>query len=94
MSFEYNPRTENPRRILRRRDRTKCHTDLAHSASLPAPAYAGPGDPAQNRTNFCPKYKAPGACQKSPSGAFLTSCFQNCKINFCIMILQFCRCGG
>ena len=40
-------------RILRRRDRTKCHTDLAHSASLPAPAYAGPGDPAQNHTNFC-----------------------------------------
>ena len=26
--------------------------------------------------------------------AFLPSCFQNCKINFCIMILQFCRCGG
>ena len=25
---------------------------------------------------------------------FLTSCFQNCKINFCSMILQFCRCGG
>ena len=26
--------------------------------------------------------------------AFSPSCFQNCKINFCIMILQFCRCGG
>ena len=24
----------------------------------------------------------------------LTSCFQNCKIEFCIIILQFCRCGG
>ena len=24
----------------------------------------------------------------------LTSCFQNCKIEFCSMILQFCRCGG
>ncbi|MFR4995252.1 MAG: hypothetical protein ACLTCV_11685 [Oscillospiraceae bacterium] len=26
--------------------------------------------------------------------AFLTSCFQNCKIEFCSIILQFCRCGG
>ena len=26
--------------------------------------------------------------------AFSPSCFQNCKVNFCIMILQFCRCGG
>ena len=25
---------------------------------------------------------------------FWTSCFQNCKIKFCSMILQFCRCGG
>ena len=24
----------------------------------------------------------------------LTSCFQNCKIEFCSIILQFCRCGG
>ena len=32
--------------------------------------------------------------KKSPSGAFSPSCFQNCKINFCSMILQFCRCGG
>ena len=24
----------------------------------------------------------------------LTSCFQNCKIEFCRIILQFCRCGG
>ena len=30
------------------------------------------------------------SCQKS----FLTSCVQNCKIEFCIIILQFCRCGG
>ena len=25
---------------------------------------------------------------------FSPSCFQNCKIEFCIIILQFCRCGG
>ena len=25
---------------------------------------------------------------------FSPSCFQNCKINFCSMILQFRRCGG
>ena len=24
----------------------------------------------------------------------LTSCFQNCKIEFCSIILQFCRCSG
>ena len=33
------------------------------------------------------------ACQKVPSG-FLPSCFQNCKMKFCSIILQFCRCGG
>ena len=25
---------------------------------------------------------------------FSPSCFQNCKIEFCSIILQFCRCGG
>ena len=25
---------------------------------------------------------------------FSPNCFQNCKINFCSTILQFCRCGG
>ena len=25
---------------------------------------------------------------------FSPSCFQNCKIQFCSIILQFCRCGG
>ena len=34
------------------------------------------------------------ACQKSPSVTFSPSCFQNCKIEFCSIILQFCRCGG
>ena len=37
------------------------------------------------------------ACQlvkKVPSGLFSPSCFPNCKIKFCSMILQFCRCGG
>jgi hypothetical protein len=34
------------------------------------------------------------ACQKSPSRAFSPSCFWNCKIKFCNIILQFCRCGG
>ena len=33
------------------------------------------------------------ACRKVPSG-FLPSCFQNCKMKFCSIILQFCRCGG
>ena len=31
---------------------------------------------------------------KKSRWAFSPSCFPNCKINFCIMILQFCRCGG
>ena len=31
--------------------------------------------------------------KKVPSG-FLPSCFQNCKMKFCSIILQFCRCGG
>ena len=31
---------------------------------------------------------------KSPFGLFRQACFQNCKIEFCIIILQFCRCGG
>ena len=37
------------------------------------------------------------ACQlvkKVPSGLFSSSCFPNCKIKVCSMILQFCRCGG
>ena len=42
-----------------------------------------------------PGAEAPGsACQKSPFGPFSPSCFQNCKIKLCSMILQFCRCGG
>ena len=32
--------------------------------------------------------------KKSPSGAFSPSCFQNCKMKFCSIILQFCRCSG
>ena len=40
-----------------------------------------------------PAVRSP-ACQKSPFGPFSPSCFQNCKISFCIFILQFCRCGG
>ena len=31
---------------------------------------------------------------KKSCWTFSPSCFQNCKINFCSMILQFCRCGG
>ena len=38
---------------------------------------------------------APRLClSKKSLWTFLTSCFQNCKINFCSIILQFCRCGG
>ena len=38
---------------------------------------------------------APRLClSKKYLWTFLTSCFQNCKINFCSIILQFCRCGG
>ena len=44
---------------------------------------------------FC---AGPGCPLPSLSKKFLwtfwTSCFQNCKIKFCSMILQFCRCGG
>ena len=33
--------------------------------------------------------------KKVPLGFFAKLlCYQNCKINFCSMILQFCRCGG
>ena len=31
---------------------------------------------------------------KKSCWTFSPSCYQNCKINFCSMILQFCRCGG
>ena len=38
---------------------------------------------------------APRLClSKKSLWTFLTSCFKNCKINFCSIILQFCRCGG
>ena len=30
---------------------------------------------------------------KKSCWTFSPSCYQNCKINFCSMILQFCRCG-
>ena len=37
----------------------------------------------------------PGAASlPRPLWTPLTSCFPNCKIKFCSMILQFCRCGG
>ena len=37
----------------------------------------------------------PGAASlPRPLWTPLTSCFQNCKIEFCSIILQFCRCGG
>ena len=50
------------------------------------------------RLGRCLASRAPGNAggslsKKVPSG-FLPSCFQNCKISFCIFILQFCRCGG
>ncbi len=43
-----------------------------------------------------PEAQASGSFSLSKKSlwAFSPSCFQNCKINFCSMILQFCRCGG
>ena len=43
-----------------------------------------------------PEAQASGnfSLSKKSLWAFSPSCFQNCKINFCSMILQFCRCGG
>ena len=36
----------------------------------------------------------PFSLTKSPFGPFRQAAFQNCKIEFCSIILQFCRCGG
>ena len=43
-----------------------------------------------------PEAQASGSFSLSKKSlwAFSPSCFQNCKIKFCSMILQFCRCGG
>ena len=43
-----------------------------------------------------PEAQASGnfSLSKKSLWAFSPSCFQNCIINFCSMILQFCRCGG
>ena len=43
-----------------------------------------------------PEAQASGnfSLSKKSLWAFSPSCFQNCKIKFCSMILQFCRCGG
>ena len=35
-----------------------------------------------------------GSLSKKSLRPFSPSCFQNCKIKLCSMILQFCRCGG
>ena len=40
------------------------------------------------------RHASPRLVKKVPSGLFSPSCFPNCKIKFCSMILQFCRCGG
>ena len=43
-----------------------------------------------------PEAQASGnfSLSKKSLWAFSPSCFQNCKIDFCSIILQFCRCGG
>ena len=41
-----------------------------------------------------PPRAALSACQRKSLRAFSPSCFPNCKIKSCSMILQFCRCGG
>ena len=50
------------------------------------------GGPIKNRRRGARPRAA--ACQKSPFGLFRQAAFQNCKISFCVFILQFCRCGG
>ena len=37
---------------------------------------------------------APCSLSKKSLRDFSPSCFQNCKMKFCSIILQFCRCGG
>ena len=49
------------------------------------------------RMAFCtrdPEHFLRVSLSKKSLRAFLPSCFPNCKIKFCSMILQFCRCGG
>ena len=50
-------------------------------------------DPIRNNTS--PGASHRGFClSKKSLWTFSPSCFQNCKIEFCSIILQFCRCGG
>ena len=44
--------------------------------------------------NGCGTIPHPFSLTKSPFGPFRQAAFQNCKIEFCSIILQFCRCGG
>ena len=41
-----------------------------------------------------PAHPEPGCLSKKSLRDFSPSCFQNCKMKFCSIILQFCRCGG
>ena len=41
-----------------------------------------------------PAHPEPGCLSKKSLWTFSPSCFQNCKMKFCSIILQFCRCGG
>ena len=60
------------------------------------PAEVPPGRCAKEFRIRCgqPVIRPGAASLPRPLWTPLTSCFQNCKIEFCSMILQFCRCGG
>ena len=62
---------------------------------------AGPGCPLPYNARVAAlKKQAQGSTSlrhslsKKSLRAFSPSCSQNCKISFCVFILQFCRCGG
>ena len=46
------------------------------------------------KNGSCGFAAAPCSLSKKSLRDFSPSCFQNCKMKFCSIILQFCRCGG
>ena len=83
-----------------RNDNSGVHTILT-MACTDRQHCAGPGCPLPYNARVAAlKKQAQGSTSlrrslsKKSLRAFSPSCFQNCKISFCVFILQFCRCGG
>ena len=86
---------------MTRQESARCTSALARLNCPPRGAQGTPLHfPSGPFRVFCakkiPEAQASGifSLSKKSLWAFSPSCFQNCKINFCSMILQFCRCGG